>query len=97
MQNVTIYIRQYRNGKQQYVRADKDTPLVSRYTIPSFITKSTFAVARISASGSPGIATMSASLPGASTPRSSRPRSSAAVLVAACKARTGLNPAFTIA
>jgi len=39
-----------------------------RYTLPSFITKSTFITAVMSATGSPGMATMSARLPASITP-----------------------------
>lgn len=45
--------------------------LSSLYTTPSFITKNTFSVWRMSAEGSPGTATMSASLPGSSVPGTS--------------------------
>src|SRR4051812_16299557 len=49
----------------------------------------------MSAMGSPGMATISASLPGASTPRSPRPSSSAAMLVPAFKARAGTQPGLS--
>src|SRR5215831_180912 len=65
-------------------------------TAPSFITKTTFSIALISCVGSPSMAIMSASLPGSMVPmRSDQFNNSAPLIVAACKACSGVIPPRT--
>src|SRR5690606_24463745 len=65
-------------------------------TRPSFITKSTAMTALMSATGSPGMAMMSARLPASITPWSSTPSTCAACSVADCSAYAAGIPASTM-
>src|SRR5580700_2941434 len=68
-----------------------------RKIAPSFITKNTFSTWRIFCVGSPGTATISASLPDSSVPiLSASPKRSASEDVPAFKASTGFIPRSTI-